>query len=142
MVAVPISFKLAPRTIDIARGHADLAPTFVALLGAKPIPTLPGQSLVAELRGGDAVPRDVIVDLPEDEYNERRRALVHEKLKIIAFGNDARFQLFDLEADPKESADLHRTRPDLAEDMRRRYKEASKRIVELPPRGGIPKHDK
>lgn len=144
LVRVPLFFYVPgakPRTIETPRGHADLMPTFVELLGAKGIP-LPGQSLVPELRGGEAQARDVIVDLPEDEYNERRRALVHENLKIIAFGNDARFAVFDLAADPKEAEDLYRKRPELAEDMRRRYKDASARIKEMPPRGGIPKHDK
>ncbi|MEA2746361.1 MAG: choline-sulfatase, partial [Myxococcales bacterium] len=85
---------------------------------------------------------DVIADLPEDEYNERRRALIHNRTKIIAFGNDVRYALYDLEADPKESDDLMRKRPDLADEMRRRYKEASKGIVEVAPRGGVPTHDR
>ena len=80
-------------------------------------------------------------DLPEDEYNERRRALIHERTKIIAFGNDVRFALYDLEADPKESEDLIKKRPDLADDMRRRYKQASRAIVDVAPRGGVPTHD-
>ena len=84
----------------------------------------------------------MIADLPEDEYNERRRALIHDTTKLIAFGNDARFALYDLAADPKESDDLIRKRPDLADDMRTRYREASKLITELAPKGGIPKHDK
>ncbi len=132
---------IAPRVIETPRGHADLAPTFLELLGATPIPTLRGTSLVAEVRGGEAAPRDVIADLPEDEYNERRRALVHGQTKLIAFGNDVRFALFDLAADPKESDDLIRKRPELADEMRARYREASKKITELPPKGGIPKHD-
>jgi choline-sulfatase len=133
---------LAPRVIATPRGHADVAPTVLALLGAAPIATLHGTSLVSELRGQAPVPRDVIVDLPEDEYNERRRALVHEGTKLIAFGNDVRFALYDLEADPKEADDLVRKRPELADEMRRRYKEASKAIVEVAPRGGVPTHDR
>lgn len=144
LVRVPLFVFLpggAPRVIDTPRGHADLAPTFLEFLGAKPIPTLRGTSLVSELRGGEAAPRDVIADLPEDEYNERRRALIHDHTKLIAFGNDARFALYDLAADPKESDDLIRKRPELAEEMRTRYRELSKKITDLPPKGGIPKHD-
>jgi arylsulfatase A-like enzyme len=144
LIRVPLFVYLpgvAPRAIDTPRGHADLAPTFRELLGAQPNPALRGTSLVAELRGGDASPRDVIADLPEDEYNERRRALVHGTTKLIAFGNDVRFSLFDLAADPKESDDVFRKRPELAEDMRARYREASKKITEFAPKGGIPKHD-
>ena len=133
---------VAPRVIDTPRGAIDLAPTFVELLGGKPIASLPGTSLVAEVNGGASAERDVIVDLPEDEYNERRRALVHGKVKLIAFGNDARFALYDVEADPREADDLMRKRPELAAEMKQLYKEASKRIVESPPKGGIPKKDR
>ncbi len=64
------------------------------------------------------------------------------QFKLIAFGNDARFALYDLEADPKESDDLSRKQPVVYDDMRRRYKEAGKRILNTPPRGGIPRHDR
>jgi arylsulfatase A-like enzyme len=148
LVHVPFFFSIPgnpPRVIDTPRGHADLAPTLVALLGAKNVPALPGTSLVAELTGAENAaehPRDVIVDLPEDDYNERRRALIHGRTKLIAFGDDVRFALYDLEADPRESKDLVLAKPDLAADMRRRYREASKSIKDVPPRGGIPGKDK
>jgi arylsulfatase A-like enzyme len=145
LVRVPLFFYVpgaAPRVIDTPRGHVDLAPTFLELLGASPIATLHGTSLVPELRGAEAAAREVIVDLPEDEYNERRRALIYEHSKLIAFGKNVRYSLFDLEADPKEAEDLYRKRPELADDMRRRYKESSARITDVPPRGGIPVHDR
>jgi choline-sulfatase len=146
LVRVPLFVVLpdaAPRTIDVPRGHADLVPTFLELLGAPAdttLPGLPGVSLVGELRGGPTPQRDVVVDLPEDEYNERRRALVHGRYKLTAFGKDARFTLYDLEADPGELTDLARTRKDLLDDLRERYRAASARIPDVPPRGGIPKH--
>ena len=144
LVHVPLFFYVpgvTARAVDAARGHVDLAPTFVELLGAKSLPSLSGTSLVAELRGAQVPARDVIVDLPEDEYNERRRGLIHERTKLIAFGNDVRFALYDLDADSKEAEDLSRTRPELFTAMRDRYKEASKHVHDLAPRGGIPKHD-
>ena len=55
---------------------------------------------------------------------------------------DVRFSLFDLESDPKEAQDLILKQPDLAADMRQRYREASKRIKDVPPRGGIPRRDR
>ena len=145
LVHVPLFVHLPgaePRIIETPRGAVDLAPTFIELLGGRPIASLPGTSLVEELRGGAAPARDVIVDLPEDEYNERRRALVHGRTKLIAFGADVRFALFDLEADPREAEDLIRKRPELAVEMKQLYKDASKRIIESPPKGGIPKKDK
>lgn len=144
LVHVPLFVSLpnnAPRVIDTPRGAMDLVPTFAELLGVPPPAGLHGTSLVAELRGAPAPPRDVIVDLPEDEYNERRRALVHENLKLIAFGKDVRFALYDLAADPHEANDLSRKRPELQAEMRERYDRACKDIPESPPKGGIPRHD-
>lgn len=145
LVHVPLFIYVpgtAPRVIDTPRGHADLMPTFIELLGARGVPALPGTSLVKEIMTGEAEERDVIVDLPEDDYNDRRRALIHGTTKLISFGDDVRFALYDLAADPKESEDLILKRPELATDMRRRYREASKRIADVPPRGGIPRRDK
>ena len=140
LLAVP---GVAPRAIDHPRAAIDIMPTIVDLVGAKNVPALRGTSLVPEARTGKGEPRDVIVDLPEDDYNERRRALVHEegehRYKIIAFGEDRRFSLFDLASDPQEDADLFAKDKDLATAMRARYRDASKSIVESPPRGGIPK---
>jgi len=140
---VPL-FVLLPggtaRSIDVPRGHADLVPTFLELLGMPQDTTLPGTSLVSELRGGPTPSRDVVIDLPEDEYNERRRALVHEKYKLIAFANDARFSLYDLDADPGELVDLYKTNKAAADAMLERYRAMSKRFEDVPPRGGIPKH--
>lgn len=145
LVHVPLFFHvpgLPPRVIEASRGHTDLAPTIVELLGARHVPALPGTSLVRELAGSTPEERDVVVDLPEDDYNERRRALIHGRTKIIAFGNDVRFALYDLESDPRETKDLILTNRELAAEMRQRYREASKNIRDVPPRGGIPKKNK
>jgi choline-sulfatase len=141
LVRVPLFFHVpggTPRTIDTPRSAVDLAPTIVELVGGKALEGIPGKSLAKELRGGDAEERDVIVDLPEDDYNERRRALVHGKWKLIAFGDDVRFSLFDLEADPKEEKDLFWKDKEMGQEMRDRYKRIGKSIREVLPAGGIP----
>jgi choline-sulfatase len=143
LVRVPLFVHvpgIPPKSIDVPRGHADVMPTIVDLLAAKSVPSLPGKSLLRDVEGTPEE-RDVIVDLPEDEYNERRRALVHGTTKLIAFGKDVRFALYDLATDPKEKQDLARTQPELLTEMKRRYREANARIVDIPPRGGIPKRD-
>jgi choline-sulfatase len=140
LVRVPLFVHvpgIAPKSIDVPRGHADVMPTIVDLLGAEAVPPLPGKSLLADVHGAPEE-RDVIVDLPEDEYNERRRALVHGTTKLIAFGKDVRFALYDLANDPKEKQDLARSQPELLAEMKERYRAASARIVEVAPRGGIP----
>jgi choline-sulfatase len=145
LVHVPLFFYVPgqkPRTIDAPRSAVDLVPTFLELLGKKApeeaAEKLAGKSLADELRGGAAEPRDVIVDLPEDDHNERRRALIHEKWKLIAYGDDARFSLYDLEADPNEATDIFWKQKDVGEDMRQRYKRIGKSIKDVPPAGGIP----
>jgi choline-sulfatase len=145
LVHVPLFFYVPgqkARTIDVPRSAVDLVPTFLELLGKKApeeaAEKLAGKSLAAEIRGAAAEPRDVIVDLPEDDHNERRRALVHEKWKLIAYGDDARFSLYDLEADPKEETDIFWKQKDVGEDMRQRYKRIGKSIKDVPPSGGIP----
>jgi len=138
LVHVPLFARIpgvAPRAIAAPRGHADVMPTVAELLGVRL--EVPGKSLLRDLEGTPEE-RDVIVDLPEDDYNERRRALVHGTTKIIAFGKDVRFALYDLAADPKEQDDLARKRPDLFAEMKQRYREASARIADVAPRGGIP----
>jgi arylsulfatase A-like enzyme len=80
----------------------------------------------------------VIIDLPEDDFNERRRALVHEKWKLIAYGDDVRLSLYDLEADPKEEVDLFWKQKETGAEMRDLYKRIGKGIKDIPPRDGIP----
>lgn len=148
-VAVP---GIAPRDVKHPVAGIDVMPTIVQLVGAKNVPAMRGESLLPEVRdpmfGADeknAGPRDVIVEIPEDDYNERRRALVHQdnehRYKLIAFGKDQRFSLFDVAVDPDENDDLFTKDKALAAAMKQRYRDASAAIPELPPRGGIPKKD-
>jgi choline-sulfatase len=142
LVHVPSLFVLPgvpPRKIDIPRSAVDLAPTLLELLGApKDAPadggataSFEGQSLVPELYGAVSEPRDVVIDLPETSDNDRRRALVHGTLKIIAFGKDTYFQVFDLASDPSESKPI--TKGDVFEEMLTRYRAFEKTVKDLPP---------
>ena len=145
LVHVPLFFVVpgrAPRTIDVPRSQIDLVPTIVELLGQTPGAELRGTSFAAELLGGEAGPvRDVVCDLPRDDWDDRRRSILHEGWKLIAFGDDTRFELYDLGADPGEQTDLYWKRRDVANDMLRRYHEACRAIEDVAPAGGIPSHD-
>jgi choline-sulfatase len=115
LVRVPLFFFIpgaTPRRIDVPRSAVDLAPTVLDLLGVawspavevgdSGAPSFEGTSLVPEIFGAKPVERDVAIDLPETSDNDRRRALVHGDLKLIAFGKSPYFQVFDLAADPGE----------------------------------------
>jgi arylsulfatase A-like enzyme len=137
LVRVPLMVQapgLTPRHIDAPRSAIDLAPTILDLVGAPPEPSFQGQSLVPELYGKPAEPRDVIVDLPRTSDNDRRRALIHGHYKIIAWGDDFSWELFDIGADPAEENDLKKSDRALFAEMKRRYKEAVKKVKDICPK--------
>jgi choline-sulfatase len=131
LVHVPFFVRLpgvSPRRIDTPRSHLDLAPTVLALLGAPPAPELRGVSLVEEIRGAaPPEPRDVVVDLARTSDNDRRRGLIRGKDKLLAFGDDASWKLFDLANDPAEKQDLSRKEPGKFKELRDAY-----RALKLP----------
>jgi len=130
------------RHIDATRSAVDLTPTIAALLGAPPLEGTRGTSFAPELLGEPAAPsHDIVCDLPEDEFNQRRRALRHEDWKIIAKGNDQSFELYDLKNDPREEKDLFGKDREMTRDMLARYKESSRAITDLQPVGGVPVHN-
>lgn len=115
LVHVPLLIHVpdaAPRGIDMPRSHIDLAPTILELIGVEPPASLRGKSLVPELLGAAPEPRPVIVDLPRDDLQDRRRALIDGDTKLIARGDDERWLMFDLARDPRERRNLtERERP-------------------------------
>ncbi len=138
LVRVPWFFVvpgIAPRRIDKPRGHIDMAPTILELMGvAQGDAPLRGRSLVGEMLGRDpAEARDVIVDLPRTSDNDRRRALISGDHKLISFGDDAYFRLYDLKEDPGERNDLRKKDTQTLSRMVERYREHARTIREVKP---------
>jgi arylsulfatase A-like enzyme len=143
LVRVPLFFVLpgvAPRRVDLPRSTVDLAPTILELLDVDPQRAakdgghleLEGKSLVPELTGAEPpAERDVVLDLPMTSDNDKRRAVVHGSLKIVAYGKEEALRLYDLAADPEEKRPI--TRGEELERMATRYREISKRIHEVAP---------
>jgi arylsulfatase A-like enzyme len=134
LVRVPMFFVVpgvAPRRIDTPRSAIDLAPTITELLGVPSDPGFEGKSLVSELDGAPAEPRDVVIDLPMTSDNDKRRAIVRDKLKIVAYGKDELLKLYDLAADPEEKAPI--MRGEAFDAMAKRYREYSKTVKEVAP---------
>lgn len=128
VVRVPWFFVLpgaTPKRIDVSRSHLDLAPTILDLFGLPPEPEFTGRSLVPELYGSETpAERDVWIDLARTSDNDRRRALVHGRYKIIAYGDDSRFEVYDVEADPGETTNLRASNRAVYDDMVARYRAA------------------
>jgi arylsulfatase A-like enzyme len=141
LVHVPLFFVVpgvAPRKLDAYRGAVDLAPTILELTGVRERGHLRGVSLVTEITGkGDAPARPVVCDLPEDTYNDRRRVVIENGYKLIGFGNDVRYELYNLEADPGEKNNLLKKEPERAKTAILRYKEISAGIPKGNVKGGV-----
>lgn len=116
------------RRIHTPRSHVDLAPTVLELMGIRVPESLVGKSLVPELYGLAPEARPVIADLPRDTLQDRRRALIQDTDKLIAFGDDRYFMLFDLKTDPEEQNDLIRREPGRAKALIERYQKLSEGI--------------
>lgn len=124
LVHVPLMIRgpgIKPRVIDVPRSGIDIAPTVLELTGAPKEASFQGVSLVAELYGKEAEAREVIVDLPRTSDNDRRRALIRGNYKLIAYGDDFGFDLFDVVKDPGETKDIKRENKEVFEEMKKAY---------------------
>jgi choline-sulfatase len=121
----------APRHIDAKRTGLDLAPTILELLSVPAEPSFTGQSLVAEVYGGKADDKDIVVDLPATSNNDKRRALVHDHFKIIGYGESMFSRVFDLEKDPGEMSPVSSSDP-IVQEMQRRLAAYNKSMKEVP----------
>ena len=74
---------------------------------------------------------DVIIDLPATSDSDRRRAIVHGTMKLIAFGQDTYFQVFDLGTDPGELHPI--TKGAAYDEMLSRYRAFEETVHDVPP---------
>ena len=77
--------------------------------------------------------RDVIIDLPRTSNSDRRRAVIHDHYKLIAYGDDSYYQVFDIDADPTESKSLEKTERAKFDEMVALYKRKKKEIKDIGP---------
>jgi choline-sulfatase len=125
------------------RSHIDLVPTFLDLLGQKPVPELPGKSLLPELTGREP-PKSrepIYLELTEDSHNPPRRAVIRGDHKLIWSGPGDKFQLFDLKQDPGEEKDLAKADPDALKDMVAAYRGVLDKLPMVEPYGNMKLHE-
>ena len=86
------------------------------------------KSLLPELAGAELGPRPIVIDLPRDDLQDRRRAIIDGDFKLIAKGDDDRFLLYDVGKDPHEKRELSGLDPQLLARMKKLYFELSEAI--------------
>lgn len=128
MIAAP---GAKARRIDVNRSDVDLAPTILDFFGLPTQPTFEGTSIVSEVYGGATPDRDVVVDLPATSDNGKRRALVHDNLKLLCTDSDATCKLYDVEKDPMERSPI--TQNGELQPMKDRYAAYVKTLKEVKP---------
>lgn len=131
MIRVP---GVAPRKIDEPRSMVDLAPTILEMFSVPSDPIFHGTSLVSEVLGGEAKPRDVMVDLARTSDNDKRRALVRGNYKIYEYGDADGFELFDVMKDPNEEENLAKKDKAKFEEMKKAILDADKTVKEVCPK--------
>jgi len=122
---------------DRIAAHIDVLPTILDACGVKKpaVLKLDGRSLLPLLKGKNVNwPDRMIViqshrgDEPLLYHNFSARTQRWKLLNASGFGNETfagepKFELYDMEADPLEQHDLAQARPDIVEQMRKRYEQ-------------------
>ena len=141
LVKVPLMVCIPgqkPRKLMVRRSHIDLAPTIADLMNVPANPPFRGTSLVPEVLGANVAPRRIVVDQPRCNLTDRRRAVIADGYKIIAFGDDTSFRVHHLDQDPTEQNDLVEKEPEIFEKMKKIYFEESKTIPIVEVTGWAP----
>jgi choline-sulfatase len=135
-----------PHHVAARRSAIDLVPTIIDLTHIQPPPSsLPegstdfvsGVSLLGDVflkEGAEPAKRDVLVDMPAGTYNDERRALIHDDLKLYV-SNEARFDLYDLASDPGEENNIAEADPTRMKAMMERYAAWKARLHEVKVTG-------
>lgn len=116
-------------------GHViDIVPTVLELAGVeplrewdgKPVPPAPGKSLVPVFAEDASMRRDEIW-----WQHEGNRAIRVGDWKLVAAGENADWELYDLSADPSETNDLAEEHPEKVRELAQRWTRLLNEIGEL-----------
>jgi hypothetical protein len=139
LIRIPLMIRapgITPHRIDTPRSTIDLAPTIMAFTGAPIDPGFQGKSLAPEVYGAEPEAREVVADLPRTGDNDRRRAFIKGDYKIITYGDDEVYEMFDIAHDPEEKTDIKKTKEGhpIFEQMKAAYKARVEKIIDVCPR--------
>jgi choline-sulfatase len=122
--------------IELPRGQIDLAPTIAELMGLPRESGFRGRSLLPEVLGVPTKERPVLSDMPRCDLMDRRRALISGDYKLLVFGDDTVWQLFNVAKDFAEKDELSAVEPQKFAELKALYVKLSAQIPVEPVRGG------
>ena len=114
--------RLAGRVVDDAVSLLDFLPTVLDAVGLPAADELPGCSLLPLAAGADDASRSPSLAETGSVETLFTKSLLDGDLKLLCFrtGDEVRYELFDLAADPGETVDIAARRPDDLARLRRR----------------------
>ncbi len=120
LMAIP---GVAPARVPARVSHIDLPATVYDVLGVVPPPQNHGHSLFPFTTGKETQDRRIFIDQPLGEYMEEVYAIIDGDYKLIHTVQGNRFELFNLDVDPGETADLAGKEPDKLQEMQEIYRQ-------------------
>jgi arylsulfatase A-like enzyme len=104
IIAVP---GRAPVTSNDEAGLIDVGPTLLDLIGVPPQANLHGRSLLPIIDGATLPPRPIFAELlPSTATPDHEVIIVDRGKKLVHKVSERHFELFDLDADPKQMKNL------------------------------------
>ncbi len=97
----------APKKLDDRVALIDVAPTLIEMVGGAPPATMRGHSLLPLLEGHPRAPHPIVSELvPATAWPHHAVMMVDGSHKIIHRVSDRRWELYDLDHDPREQHNL------------------------------------
>jgi choline-sulfatase len=106
IISCPAKFKSGARLKSLT-SLLDIAPTFIDLAGARPLPRMDGKSLAKSLETGEEPEDRAIISMLGDIKGDNPSAMIRKgRYKLVYHCGYEHPQLFDMEKDPHENNDL------------------------------------
>ncbi|MEM8737926.1 MAG: sulfatase-like hydrolase/transferase [Planctomycetota bacterium] len=105
----------------------DLLPTCCAAADLPPPPNLCGRDILAQYRGDQPTRQTITCSASFGGQLVR-----DDRYKLIAYRNDPRVQLFDLQDDPDETVNLAPNQPRLVQQLRQAGEDFSRQLIPAP----------